>query len=68
MLHVAGDVKCGVRRTRKNKEKNMTDPNENDEQLQRIWTPDPNSRGDVPAGDPFGLYFGKTADDDGPDI
>ena len=35
----------------------MTDPNENDE-LQRIWTPDPDAR-DVPAGDPFGEYFGK---------
>lgn len=46
----------------------MTDPNENDEQPQRIWTPDPNARA-VPAGDPFGLYTGKTAaDDDGPDI
>ncbi|EUA41592.1 hypothetical protein I549_0212 [Mycobacterium avium subsp. avium 2285 (R)] len=47
----------------------MTDPDENhDEQLRRIWTPDPNSRGDVPLGDPFGHYAGKTADDDGPDI
>ncbi len=46
----------------------MTDPNENhDEQLTRIWTPDPNARA-VPAGDPFGVYLGKSADDDGPDI
>ena len=44
----------------------MTDPNENDE-LQRIWTPDPDAR-DVPAGDPFGHYFGKSTPDDGPDI
>lgn len=45
----------------------MTDPN-HDEQPQRIWTPDPNARA-VPAGDPFGLYAGKTDDDaDGPDI
>ncbi|SKE70902.1 Uncharacterised protein [Mycobacteroides abscessus subsp. massiliense] len=49
----------------------MTDPNENDETPERIWTPDPNARA-VPAGDPFGIYAGKTAgdddDDDGPDI
>ncbi|WP_164480933.1 hypothetical protein [Mycolicibacterium nivoides] len=41
----------------------MTDPN-NDENLQRTWTPDPNSRGDVPLGDPFGIYTSKTADTD----
>lgn len=40
---------------------------ENDTELQRIWTPDPNARA-VPAGDPFGLYTGKSAADDGPDI
>lgn len=45
----------------------MTDPDENDTELTRIWTPDPDAR-DVPAGDPFGLYFGKTAADDGPGI
>lgn len=45
----------------------MTDPNENHDELQRIWTPDPNSSGDVPLGDPFGIYTSKT-DDDGPDI
>ncbi|GAB4910010.1 hypothetical protein [Mycobacterium avium] len=45
----------------------MTDPN--DENLTRTWTPDPNSRGDVPLGDPFGHYAGKSDDDDdGPDI
>ncbi|ABK69314.1 MULTISPECIES: hypothetical protein [Mycobacteriales] len=38
----------------------MTDPNENhDENLQRIWTPDPNAPR-VPPGDPFGVYAGKT--------
>ncbi|WP_301121635.1 hypothetical protein [Mycolicibacterium fortuitum] len=45
----------------------MTDPNEN-EGLTRIWTPDPNSRGDVPLGDPFGIYTSKSDTDDGPDI
>lgn len=45
----------------------MTEPN-NDETPERIWTPDPNSRGDVPLGDPFGHYAGKSAADDRPDI
>lgn len=45
----------------------MTDPNENDETPERIWTPDPNAPA-VPLGDPFGVYTGKTAADDGPDI
>ncbi|SIN36392.1 hypothetical protein [Mycobacteroides abscessus] len=45
----------------------MTDPNENDTE-QRIWTPDPNSRGDVPAGDPFGEYFKDADPNSGPDI
>ncbi len=40
----------------------MTDPI-NDEHMQRIWTPDPNSCGDVPLGDPFGIYTAKTDDD-----
>lgn len=46
----------------------MTDPNENDTKLTRIWTPDPNAPR-VPAGDPFGIYTGETdGDADGPDI
>ncbi|MFV1360729.1 hypothetical protein ABFV47_27290 [Mycolicibacterium fortuitum] len=46
----------------------MTDPNENhDEQLTRIWTPDPNAPR-VPPGDPFGIYTGKSDDDDSSDI
>mgnify|MGYP000874509774 CR=1 FL=1 len=45
----------------------MTDPNNDNTDPQRIWTPDPDAR-DVPAGDPFGEYFGKAAATDGPDI
>lgn len=66
MPRVGHDTVCGVRRTHKEKEKPMTDPNENGAE-QRTWTPDPDSRG-VP-NDPFETYFGKsTPDPDGPDI
>lgn len=37
------------------KERTVTDPNENDENLQRIWTPSLNTP-HVPPGDPFGHY------------
>lgn len=45
----------------------MTDPNENDTELQRTWTPDPDSRGET-AADPFEIYFGRSTPDDGPDV
>lgn len=46
----------------------MTDPNNDEAEPTRIWTPDPNAP-HVPPGDPFGVYAGKTYDDaDGPDI
>lgn len=43
----------------------MTGP-DNDEQLTRIWTPDPNAPR-VPPGDPFGVYTSKTSDTDDDD-
>ena len=37
----------------------MTDPNHDEAELTRIWTPDPHTPR-VPPGDPFGVYAGKT--------